>query len=300
MDINTLKLFVRVYELENFSKAAAILGMTQPSISRVISDLENQCGAALFHRTGRGVAATKLGDMLFPRAQAMIMEQEQLLADVHSRRGRLVGEVSVGISSVLPRHLIVQLYTRLREETPGIHLRFRDGFSDQVDKWISEGTVDIGLPLRFRRPKRSVEEVVYTSDLVLIAPPDAPALPDDIPFDDLAYFPLMLPSPPNGTRMMIADTARRRGVDLNIALEVDSLEAQFDLISGAGLYSVLGETAVSTGFMDRKFQTCPIVRPRMRRSAVIKTTRQRPLSLAAREVIKQIRAIAKAWNGQAA
>ncbi|MDD9878014.1 MAG: hypothetical protein OXR84_11295 [Magnetovibrio sp.] len=87
---------------------------------------------------------------------------------------------------------------------------------------------------------------------------------------------------------------------LNIAIEVDSLAAHFALVDEAGLYSILGTSALTSGSARGEFASSLIVRPQLSRPTVLKTTRQRPLSLAAREVIKHIRAIAKSWSALAA
>ena len=197
---------------------------------------------------------------------------------------------------MLPRVFIVELYNVLKSEAPGIQLRLREGFSDQIDKWISMGMVDIGVMNIYRPPRRTVEEIFFEDHLVLVRPPDSKPLPDTISFDRLAGFPLVLPSPPNGTRIAISDTARRRGIELDIAMEVDSLAAHFALVRSSGLYSLLGSTAVTAEHLGRDFPTSAVANPAITRSAVIKSTRQRPLSLAAKEVIKHIRNIAKTWQ----
>ena len=70
IDLEPLSVFVTSADLKSFSKAAVALGLSQPSVSRPIADLETRLGGPLFYRTGRGVALTELGEILLPRAKA--------------------------------------------------------------------------------------------------------------------------------------------------------------------------------------------------------------------------------------
>ena len=69
MDLKGVRAFCSVAEGGSFSRAAAALGVAQSVLSRQVSALEGELGGRLFHRTGRGVQATELGQALLPRAR---------------------------------------------------------------------------------------------------------------------------------------------------------------------------------------------------------------------------------------
>src|SRR4030095_8796940 len=77
-----LKLFLEVADLGSFSKAALARRTVQSHISRQISELERECGARLFQRTGRGVVLTELGQRIAPRVRAWLADTDQLVADI--------------------------------------------------------------------------------------------------------------------------------------------------------------------------------------------------------------------------
>ena len=82
MDLKRWKCFCMAADLGSLSKAALLLEMAQSALSRQIALLEEECGGALFHRTGRGVLLTDLGTMVQPRAAALLAQAERLAGDI--------------------------------------------------------------------------------------------------------------------------------------------------------------------------------------------------------------------------
>ena len=76
MDMPSLKAFLSVAKLASFSAAAEALHLTQPAVSKRISQLEQQLGVKLFDRVGRKVLLTESGTALYPRAQQLLLDME--------------------------------------------------------------------------------------------------------------------------------------------------------------------------------------------------------------------------------
>ena len=90
-------LFIKVAELGSLTHAAAALDTPQSVISRQIGSLEQECGARLFRRTGRGVVLTDFGTQIFPRVKALIAQADQLSDDIRSSSGEPLGDVRLGL-----------------------------------------------------------------------------------------------------------------------------------------------------------------------------------------------------------
>jgi LysR family transcriptional regulator, nitrogen assimilation regulatory protein len=292
VDLSALRIFICVGRLGSFSKASVALGVAQPTVSRVIGELERHFGGPLFYRTGRGVTLTDMGEVALVRAQALAREAEQLTEDIHSFRCAPSGLVILGVlpSTVTP--LVADLHVRLLATFPNIRLRVLEGFSDQIERWLSEGVVDVGLPSHYRRGNRTEDDVLLHANLVLVAGPDAPPLPEQIPFDAAARLPLVLAADPNGLRVLVEDVARRRGVSLNVAVETNSLAAQRDLVRRCGYYTIMAPEAVAADNPSGRLLTSTIVRPVLPRRVVLAVSRQRPLSRASRAVLQTLKAVA--------
>src|SRR6516225_581705 len=144
LNLPALGTFARVAELGSFSRAAVSLGVAQPTISRVIGELETEFAGELFYRTGRGAKLTEMGEMLLPRVRALLQTAEQLATDAVAFGKAPTGAVSIATLPSITPLIAAELYDYLREHAPGIRLRLLEGFSDQIERWVSEGSVDIG------------------------------------------------------------------------------------------------------------------------------------------------------------
>jgi DNA-binding transcriptional LysR family regulator len=289
LSLEALQVFVRSAELRSFSKAAVALGLSQPSVSRPIADLESRLGGPLFYRTGRGVALTELGEILLPRARALLESAEQLSTDALAFGKSPAGNVSVAALPSTMQTLAPALYGYIRAHAPGIRLRIVEGFSDQVERWVSEGSVDIGLLSKYRALRMGQTDALFRARLVVIRANDRTPTPDCLPFRSLEGEPLVLPSHPNGLRVLLEETARKQNVHLNVVIEADSLVAQREIVRRCGCCSVVATHALEEISRDGALVGSFITEPELLRFIVLVTTQQRPLSRAARVILQAIR-----------
>src|SRR5688500_17208776 len=100
------RVFVRVAELGSITRAAVALDTHQSAISLHIGALEQECGGRLFHRTGRGVTLTELGQRVLPRIQTLLAEAERFSEDILTKGRIPQGEVKVGVVSSTAQPLV--------------------------------------------------------------------------------------------------------------------------------------------------------------------------------------------------
>lgn len=289
MELKSLRALVKVAEFGNISQAAISLGLTQPSLSRIIASLENDFGGPLFYRTGRGVTLTEIGEVALPRARAIVINGEQLAADMRDLVKAPSGIVTVALLPSLVQDIAGDLFEQVRQLFPGVRLRMLEGFSSQIEEWLADGRADIALLSRYRDTQSSDEEVLSSSQLMLVGIAGSSKMPDTIRFDELANLPLVLPANPNGLRIAVDDAARRRRIKIQVVVEADSLLAQKEIIRRQGCYAVLSPQTVSKEVAQGLFEARRIVKPELPRLVVMLTTTQRPLSRAAREVLRIVR-----------
>jgi DNA-binding transcriptional LysR family regulator len=289
LNLNSIGTFARVSELGSFSKAAVSLNLAQPSISRIIGELESEIGGELFYRTGRGAKLTELGEMLLPRAQALLQTAEQLETDAAGFAKAPMGNVSVASLPSLTQSLASTLYNYVREHAPGIKLRLIEGFSDQVERWVAEGAVDIGLLSKYKNVLANRDDVLFRADLMLVKAGGAPVGPDVVPFAHLDGLPMVLPSATNGLRIVLEEAARRRKIKLNVVVEADSLLAQREIVIKCGCHSVMARQALDEIGPGQSLVGARINEAGLERYVVAATTQQRPLSKAARVILQAIR-----------
>ena len=102
-DLRLLRVFGAVAEQRSLTRAAAGLGEDQSSLSRRISALEVALGGRLFHRTGRGVTLTELGEQLQPRINGILADLAALAEDARGERDSPRGDVELGVVPSMSR-----------------------------------------------------------------------------------------------------------------------------------------------------------------------------------------------------
>ncbi len=296
-DFAKLELFAAVAELGSLTKVAAVRNATQPVISRQIGALERVCGGRLFARTGRGMTLTDLGQRLLPRIKAMLDEAKQLTEEVSAASGVASGEVRIGALPSLYKLLICPLFRATRTSYPNLRLHIFEGSGGQIDEWIANGYVDIGLPYRYSsHPPKDAQKLI-DADSYLIGPAgDRLTGSPTVDFAQLARLPLVLPGAPSIVRLTLDRLARSKNIDLDIVLAADSLQIQKEIVLSGNGYTILPRHAALTEIESHTLQASRIVNPRIKRTVMLVTTSVRPLSLACREVAKLIRQLAQnAW-----
>nr|VUD34340.1 LysR family transcriptional regulator [Raoultella sp. NCTC 9187] len=135
--IHAMQLFIRVAELESFSRAADTLGLPKGSVSRQIQALESHVGARLLHRTTRRVQLTQDGMVYYERAKDLLSNLEELDGifqhDPSSISGRLRVDMPVGVA----KKLIIPRLPAFLQQYPGIGLELSS--SDRLVDVIREG-----------------------------------------------------------------------------------------------------------------------------------------------------------------
>jgi LysR family transcriptional regulator, nitrogen assimilation regulatory protein len=304
MDIDRCRIFLQVAASGSLSRTAVLLDTQQSVISRSISAFEREIGARLFHRTGRGVTLTELGERLLPHIRALIQQADQLGEEIRGTAGLPGGDVRVGVLPSMSHPLVSQLYREVRKRYPAIRLRIDEGSGGQLAEWISDGSVDVAILFRASGAARDDAVPLRQVSMHLIGPAGDPlTAAATVPFARLDQVPLVLPGARSGLRAMLEHLAQRKKVVLNIAMEADSLSVQKDVVAEGSAYTVLALQAVHRELGQGRLQASRIVAPPIERTVALGTTRHHPLTLGAREVARIIRQLvekAPAASGGAA
>ena len=217
-----MRYFQAVAELASYSRAAEFLRISQPAISRQVSQLEAELGQALFTRHGHGVSLTEAGKILLERSQAILRQLDQAQAEV--RRGSLgpSGTVTLAVPPAAGHFLVPELARRFAEAFPNVFLRLVGGYSAFIHDWLARGQVDLACvhdPL----PKRGFATVAMIREPVfLVGRADMlPAGKGHLRIQDLGNVALILPSRPNASRRLLDEWMTRRGIALDVRMEVD-------------------------------------------------------------------------------
>lgn len=303
LDSRRLYYFLRIAEFGSFSRAALELGVAQPALSHHMRQLERYLGATLLVRRPRGVTVTEAGATLLEHARAVVDRMDLAERDLRSSSLEITGTVNLGLASSVAASLTPHLLSQTRAEHPGISLHVVEGASTTLHEWIQSERLDLAVNLEGVAQDRA--EPFFDETLYLVGPAGklAGGGEVDVPFAKAVALPLILPTRPHSMRALIERTAAERGLEVNIAFEVDGFELLKATV-GAGLgYSILSWAAIHTANAEGKVSASRITKPSIRRTMVLDASPRGRSSRAALAVQDTIRDIvgrlfrANSWRG---
>lgn len=293
MDYATWKLFIEAAEMGSLSKVAAAHGTSQPHISRQIGELEKQCGARLFQRTGRGVVLTELGQRIAPKVRLWMANTDQLVNDIHSTAGKPIGSVRIGILPSTAHPLVSTLHYRLKERYPLIQLSVREGQGAQLESWLESGSVDLAILFRHGPGAKNGDIYLAETETYLVgAAGDALTAGPTVEFSALHNLPLVMFCRPNSWHDRLGQLAAEHGIQLKVVVDADSLNLQMHIVADGGAYALLGPYAAAVATHERRLQASRIIRPAIKRYVALSLPRHGELSLACRTVMRTVEEIA--------
>ncbi|MFJ4767985.1 LysR family transcriptional regulator [Streptomyces uncialis] len=143
--VKHVRYFVAVTEERHFGRAAARLGMAQPSLSQRIQRLERELGVRLFDRTSRGVELTEGGRLLLAEARPLIERADTLLGVAARVRSGAAGVLRAAVPPELGSAVVAALVGGFRDSSPGVRLALRElGAGTQLTELRAE-TLDVGV-----------------------------------------------------------------------------------------------------------------------------------------------------------
>lgn len=195
MDLRVLHYFLTVAKEQSFTKAAAVLHITQPTLSRQLAALEDELGTVLFNRGGRSITLTDEGILLKRRALEIIDLEDRILDEFKGNNEVIEGKVTIGCGEFAAVETMAEICGRYRKKYPMVQIVVHTGTADIVYEMMNKGLVDIGL---FMEPvnKEGLEYIrIHDSDhwVVGMRPDDPLAKKEYITKADLLNVPLILP-----------------------------------------------------------------------------------------------------------
>ncbi|WP_345252412.1 LysR family transcriptional regulator [Pigmentiphaga soli] len=245
MDLRQIRYFLVICEKRNLSRAAEVLGVSQPSLSRQIQLLEGELRHHLLARTGRGVEPTEAGLRFLEHAKAIDALAAQARHDMRTFRSPVQDKVRLGMPHRVARRLAPQIVQAFRRRHPDAALTLAEGLSNEMNEWLTKGRVD--LALLYDPPLSALlrYESIYRENLVLAYGKTCrPVPPARVRARDLGRYPLVLPSAPNTIRALVDHACRELNVALNVVAEVDVVQTILETMSEESMFTIIPYSAL--------------------------------------------------------
>jgi DNA-binding transcriptional LysR family regulator len=241
MDLRQVDYVLAVVDRGSFTKAAASMDVSQPSLSDGIRRLEAELGVRLFHRLGRSVELTDAGRAFVGPARRLSRDREAVFESVATVRDLHGGTLDIVALPTLAADPLGRLVGGLRKAHPGIAVRIAAPEDDgAVVAMVLDGRSELGLTELRTKPDKSADELVPVSlerqELVAVCPPRTRlAASGRLPVARLRGMPLVTTPPGTSTRDLLDRALESAGIDPVIAVETSQREAIAPLVlSGAG------------------------------------------------------------------
>ena len=145
MEFRVLEYFLAIAREGSFSKAAKQLHITQPTLSRQISDLEKEIGKVLFIRGKKQVSLTEDGVFLFNRAKEIVSLKDKTLIEFSKNDDNVYGDVYIGGGESLGMRLIAKTIKLTQDKYPNIRFHLFSGNAESVVEKLERGLIDFGI-----------------------------------------------------------------------------------------------------------------------------------------------------------
>lgn len=289
MEIRVLRYFLTVVREESITKAAEVLHITQPTLSRQLAQMEEDMGGRLFDRGTRKIVLTDEGILMRRRAQEILELVDKTRNELTSQQEAVEGTVSIGGGDLGAVQILPGMIRSFHEKYPKVDFDLYTATADHIKERMDQGLTDVGLLLEpVNMEKYDFIRLEKKEQWVAAMHPDAPlARKETVTVEDLKKIPLILP--------------RRLSVQSELASWFGDDFGKLDVLFTSNLPSnsnimVHNRLACaliikgSISFWDKEKIAYRPLSPELKASSVLAWKRQQPFGVAATKFIEHIKA----------
>lgn len=290
MEIRVLRYFLTVVREGGINRAAEILHITQPTLSRQLSQLEEEVGVKLFHRGARKITLTNEGILLRRRAEEILSLVHKTEKELIEQEGFVDGKIVVGCGELAAVQMLPDLFDTFSKKYPLVSYDIYTATADLVKEQMDKGLVDIGILLEpIDIEKFDFIRLAKKERWVALMPPDDPlAEKEAVAASDFEGKPVILPHRMNVQNELanwFGDSFERLHILFTSNLSTNSAI----MVRGGLGYSFVIEGSVP--LWDKNEIIYRPLYPELSANSVIAWEKQQPFSLAVTKFIEHMKSI---------
>jgi LysR family nitrogen assimilation transcriptional regulator len=259
MNLRQLEYFKQIAESRSMTRAAHLLRVTQPSLTRQMQQLEKDLGVLLFYRSDKGVTLTPAGQELLERANSVLAEVRRISDDVGKYATEPKGEFSFGVPPSLYELITGRVLSEYIALYPEVRLRITEGLSGALHEQVLTGKLDAALvsdvePLDLLHSRPLLREQLFlvgsvSSNLDIAR---------TVTVESLLSRPMLLTSRPNAMRTIVDRHLSALGKALEPRLETNSARLLCDMVMREQGFTVLPYSAIFNLHRSGQLSAAPI------------------------------------------
>lgn len=298
MDLRQLTALVMVADVGSVTKAAHLLHLVQPAVTRQIHTLEEELGVSLFTRTRQGMIPTAAGEILVDRARRALSELQRARAEIRPDPVEVTGVVTVGVLESVMDLIVDPLVAVVGDRYPGIGLRFLTAYSGHLQQWLDAGDVDVSLLYNMASTQSLAITPLLHETLWVVGPPTANLHPGrPVSWQTVLSQPLILPVAGHGLRALIEKARPPTPTPLQGVVETNSMFLQKRLVLAGRGWTVLPAAGVASDVREGRLSGAPLQQPEISRTVVLGLQRgtrtSPPVEAVAVEFLRLARALVR-------
>lgn len=260
--IDKLEYLLALARERNFGRAAETCGVTQPTFSAGIKQLEDTLGVMLVQRTSRFLGFTAEGERVLDWARTIVADTRAMRAEVQALKKGLSGHLRIAaIPTALP--MVSALTTPYRAKHPNVKFTILSRTSIEILSMVENLEVDAGLTYIDNEPLGRLRAVpLYLEQYRLLTSADSPLGDHDkVTWAEVGKIPLCLLTPDMQNRRIIDGLLHAAGTRPEPTLESNSMIVLFSHVRTGRWASVMPERLADTLGLTEKLRSIPIVEP---------------------------------------
>ncbi len=286
IDLRQLRAFLAVARHGAFTRAAEEIYITQPGLSLLIRQLEEQLGVRLFDRSTRRVELTEAGHELVAAASRILDDVETMVAGIGDLASHKRGRVSIAALPSLASALVPRVIAQFRSTYPDIRVVIHDAIASPLIRKVENGEVDFGIGLRLQFEKDLVFTELLTDRLMVLIPAGHRLESrETVDWAALADEEFIAMTPDTSVRHLTEQAFARIGKTLRPAYEASYMSTAMAMVEAGLGITVLPSMALTSlripGILVR-----PLLEPEMTREVGIITKKHRALTPAAQAFLR--------------
>mgnify|MGYP002515931303 CR=1 FL=1 len=274
---------LKVIEVGSFTKAAELLGYTQPALSQMIAALEKELSIKLLCRSRYGVSLTPEGERLYPSIQSTVLQYETMRRQADEICGLESGLIRIGTVSSVSCHWLPEIIRSFWQKHPNIQIVLHQGDYTSICEWVRTGEVDFGF-VNPNAVKGLETTVIKSGRFCAVLPKEHPlAKKRSLVLEDFASESFLLLE--EGAYSEPLEAFQAAGIKPNIKLRIHDDYSILSMVEQGLGVSILTELVLKKTNYD--ITVLPIDPPIIRTMSIV-TKDKRTLPLASKAFIRHI------------
>ena len=236
IDARRLRVFVEVVRHGGFSRAAARLHATQPTVSKAVQQLEAELRVRLLDRVGRRIALTAAGELVYRRAVPLLAQGDDLMTELAELRGLKSGVLRIGFPRLGASALFARMFALFRRRHPAIEIGVGVHSGMKMRELVRAGELELGVLGNPIEPEFERQEIRSEPFMVLLPREHPAAARRSVTLGRLAGMPAIFPDEDSVLHRNLMAAYQRAGVAPRIATRCHDADLMLELVAaGVGI-----------------------------------------------------------------